>query len=97
MEGSVLTEVALPLLLAVIMFGVGSSLTVDDFTRLMRVRLSVYMGLAGQLLGLPLLAFGVALVFNLSTELAIGLMILSACPGGTTSNVLCHILNVATC
>ena len=92
MQGSILTEVALPLLLAIIMFGVGSSLTIDDFTRLMRIRLPVYLGLAGQLLGLPLLALGTALAFDLSTELAIGLMILSACPGGTTSNVLCHVL-----
>lgn len=91
MQDSVLTQVLLPLILAVIMFGMGLSLTKADFARLWRTPKPILVGLIGQILLLPALAFFVAVVFNLSEELAIGLMILAACPGGTTSNVISHL------
>lgn len=88
MQESVLTQVLLPGILAVIMFGMGLSLTKEDFTRLWSTPKPIAVGLAGQILILPVLAFGVAIAFDLSTELAIGLMILAASPGGTMSNVV---------
>jgi BASS family bile acid:Na+ symporter len=89
MQASILTEVLLPLSLAIIMFGMGLSLTKDDFVRLWKMPKPIVVGLFGQLILLPMIAYGVATAFNLSEPLAIGLMVLSACPGGTTSNVIC--------
>ena len=91
MESSILTQVLLPLVLAIIMFGMGLSLTKDDFTRLWQVPKPVFAGLLGQILLMPGLAFVIAFGFSLEPPLAIGLMILAACPGGTTSNVICHL------
>ncbi|WP_298441521.1 bile acid:sodium symporter family protein [uncultured Ferrimonas sp.] len=91
MQGTVLTQVLLPLALALIMFGMGLTLRRQDFTRLLQLPQSVAAGLLGQVLGLPLLALLVISAFNLSTELAVGLMLVAICPGGTTSNLLCHL------
>lgn len=88
MQDSVLTQVLLPAILAVIMFGMGLSLTRADFSRLWQTPKPIFVGLVGQILLLPILAWGIAVLFNLPAELAIGLMILVACPGGTTSNVI---------
>lgn len=91
MESSFLTTIMLPALLAIIMFGMGLSLTLRDFVRLWQIPRPVLVGLFGQLLVLPLLAYALALGFALSPPLAIGLMILAACPGGTMSNVISHL------
>ncbi|MDM7859600.1 bile acid:sodium symporter family protein [Alteromonas sp. ASW11-36] len=91
MEGSVLSQVVLPLVLSFIMFGMGMSLTRDDFSRLLRMPLAVVAGLVGQIILLPLLAFGLVLVLDLPVYLAIGIMVLAACPGGTTSNLFSHV------
>ena len=91
MQESILSQVLLPLVLALIMFGMGMSLTRDDFSRLLRIPTAVIAGLVGQVLLLPLLAFGLVLVMDLPAYLAIGIMVLSACPGGTTSNLISHI------
>ncbi|GAA0855981.1 bile acid:sodium symporter family protein [Aliiglaciecola litoralis] len=91
MQDSALTQLVLPLLIVLIMFGMGLSLVVADFARVIKMPKAILAGLAGQILLMPLLAFAVALFFELSAELAIGLMILAACPGGTMSNVICHI------
>ncbi|MFT4940680.1 MAG: BASS family bile acid:Na+ symporter [Paraglaciecola sp.] len=91
MTGSLLTEFILPLVLAIIMFGMGLSLTRDDFRDLFKVPKPIFVGLFGQLLLLPAIAYGVAIVFDLPEHLAIGLMILAACPGGTASNVISHL------
>ncbi|GAA67985.1 bile acid:sodium symporter family protein [Pseudoalteromonas sp. BSi20429] len=88
MNASILTEVILPLALALIMFGMGLGLTTNDFTRLFKNPLAIVMGLIGQLVAMPLLALGLCYLLNLSTPIAIGLMILAACPGGTMSNVV---------
>lgn len=88
MNASILTEVILPLALALIMFGMGLGLTTTDFTRLFKNPLGIVMGLIGQLVAMPLLALGLCYLFNLPTPIAIGLMILAACPGGTMSNVV---------
>jgi BASS family bile acid:Na+ symporter len=88
MSDSILTQVILPLVLALIMFGMGLSLTKQDFLELGKEPKPVAIGLFGQLLILPLLAYGIAIFFNLSEHLAVGIMILAACPGGTSSNIL---------
>jgi BASS family bile acid:Na+ symporter len=69
----------------------GLGLTRQDFVVLFKVPKPVLVGLFGQLLLMPALALGIALVFDLAPHLAIGLMILAACPGGTTSNVISHL------
>ncbi len=91
MQESVLTQLLLPLALGVIMLGMGLSLTVGDFTRIIRYPKAVVVGLVNQLVVLPLIAFGLIYVFGLQTELAVGLMILAACPGGATSNLISHL------
>jgi BASS family bile acid:Na+ symporter len=88
MTDSFLTQIILPLVLAVIMFGMGLSLTKQDFLELSKEPKPVAVGLFGQLLILPLLAYGIAVFFNLPEHLAVGIMILAACPGGISSNII---------
>lgn len=91
MQASYLTQIMLPIALALIMFGMGLTLTKDDFIRLWKLPKPILVGLTGQLLLMPLIAVFVVFSFELPSELAVGLMILAACPGGTTSNVICHL------
>jgi BASS family bile acid:Na+ symporter len=86
-----LVEVVLPWTLRLIMFGMGMLLTVHDFLRLREYPRAVVAGLGGQLILLPLVGFGLAMLWQLPPELAVGLIILAACPGGTTSNLVCHL------
>ncbi|MEM1216799.1 MAG: bile acid:sodium symporter family protein [Bacteroidota bacterium] len=91
MEPSVLTDVVLPVSLAIIMLGMGLSLTLDDFRRVVRFPKAAAIGLVNQLILLPLIGYGVAIAFGLEPLLAVGLMLLAACPGGTTSNLISHV------
>ena len=91
MQSSVLTELFLPFSLAVIMFGMGLSLRIEDFKRILIYPKAVGIGLLNQLVLLPIVAFGIANVFELPAELAVGLMILAVCPGGATSNLITHL------
>lgn len=91
MESSVLTELFLPLALAVIMFGMGLSLTLTDFKRILIYPKAVTIGLLNQIVLLPVIAFLIAKGLGLTPELAVGLMILAACPGGATSNLITHL------
>src|SRR3712207_3761703 len=88
---SVLTSVALPAALALIMFGLGLSLTVGDFARVGRSPKAVVIALALQLLVLPAVCFGIVLAFGLPPLLAVGLLLLAASPGGTTANLFSHL------
>lgn len=83
-----IVSVALPLILAFIMFSLGLGLRVDDFKRVAKFPKAFGTGLINQLIFLPLVAFGIASLFVKSPELAVGVMILAFCPGGVTSNVL---------
>lgn len=83
-----LLEVALPLSLAVIMLSLGVGLTFADFGRVLQMPKAVGVGLTIQILGLPSLAFLLLLIFPLPPGLAFGVMLLSFCPGGVTSNML---------
>lgn len=91
METTVFTVVILPLLLAAIMFGMGLSLQVSDFVRLAKMPKPIFIGLFGQMLLLPATAFLIAVLFKLPEDIAIGLMILASCPGGTSSNLFTQI------
>ena len=91
MQATLLTNLMLPLALGVIMLGLGLSLTVEDFRRVARYPRAVLVGLALQTLLLPWAAFGLALAFRLPPELAVGLMLLAASPGGATANIYSHL------
>lgn len=91
MQSSVLTELFLPFSLAVIMFGMGLSLRIEDFKRILIYPKAVGIGLLNQLILLPVVAFGIAKALQLPPELAVGLMILAVCPGGATSNLITHL------
>lgn len=91
MQATIFTQAILPGVLALIMFGMGMSLVKADFTRLLAMPKPVLVGLLGQVIVLPLFALSIALIFSAPAEIAIGLMILAACPGGTTSNLISHI------
>jgi BASS family bile acid:Na+ symporter len=97
MESSVLTTVVLPLALFIIMLGMGLGLTVADFKRIFVDPKAVILGLSAQLLLLPVVGFVLAMIFPLTPELAVGVMILAACPGGPTSNLVTYLVkgNVA--
>ncbi|MAD18545.1 MAG: bile acid:sodium symporter [Alteromonadaceae bacterium] len=88
MTESYLTQYIAPLVLAFIMFGMGLSLTRNDFQQLWRAPLPIVVGLFGQMMLLPALAYALAIVFDLAPNSAIGIMILAACPGGTSSNII---------
>lgn len=91
MNDSVLISVGLPIALAIIMFGLGLSLTVADFRRVARSPRAVVVALVLQILVLPVVAFGLVLAFDLDPLLAVGVMLLAASPGGTTANLLSHL------
>lgn len=91
MSGELLKQVALPVALFAVLFGMGLSLVPDDFRRVVLKPKAKIIGLGCQLLLLPAVAFALALLFRLPGELAVGLMILAACPGGATSNVITHL------
>lgn len=69
----------------------GLSLTTADFKRVLRFPKAVFIGFLNQIILLPLIAFGLTQFFDVSNEIAIGVMILSACPGGPTSNLVTHL------
>ena len=86
----VLSTIFLPLSLSIIMLGMGMTLTLADFKRIILYPKSVVLGLTNQLLFLPLVAFLLILAFKLDSLMAIGLMVLAVSPGGPTSNLITH-------
>lgn len=84
----ILLSVFLPLSLAIIMFALGLGLTVADFKRVAVQPKAFTIGLIGQVMMLPAVAFALIMAFGLSGELAVGMFILALCPGGVTSNIL---------
>ncbi|MZG19369.1 bile acid:sodium symporter family protein [Streptomyces sp. SID5914] len=88
---STLASVGLPLALAVIMFGLGLSLTTEDFARIARHPKVVAIALACQVVLLPLAAFGLVVLFDLEPLLAVGMVLLAASPGGITANLFSHL------
>jgi BASS family bile acid:Na+ symporter len=90
-ESSILTAVLLPIALGVIMLGLGLSLTVADFQRVAQFPRPVVIGLGCQMLILPAACLLIAEAFGLPPELAVGLMLLAASPGGATANLFSHL------
>lgn len=86
-----LIEILLPLSLAIIMLGLGLGLTPADFRRVASEPRALLLGMAGQMLALPLLALGLALAFGAPPVLAAGMVLLALCPGGVTSNAFTHL------
>ena len=91
MESSALLSILLPLALGIIMFGLGLSLSVADFSRVIIYPKAVIIGLLCHMLILPAVCFVIAKLFNLTPEIAVGLILLSASPGGVTSNFFSHL------
>jgi len=91
MQDSVLTLVVLPISLFIIMLGMGLSLVIDDFKRIALYPKATLIGLTNQLIFLPIIAFCLISFLNLAPIVAVGFMLLAACPGGTTSNLITHV------
>ena len=81
----------IPLLLGIIMFGMGMTLTVDDFKNIVRNPKGIFIGVFAQFLIMPLVAFFLVKAFNLPPEIAIGVILVGTCPGGTASNVIAYL------
>lgn len=88
MEQSVLISVGLPVAIGIIMCGIGLHLTPADFRRVTEFPRSVLVGVAGHYLLLPALGFATAWLFRLPPELAVGLVLVAACPSGNMANTL---------
>ncbi|QQE66851.1 bile acid:sodium symporter [Leptolyngbya sp. BL0902] len=91
MESSALTTLFLPLALFAVMLGMGLGLRGEDFRRVVVYPRPVVVGLVAQLVMLPLLGFALASSLPLRPELAAGLVLLTACPGGPTSNLITYL------
>ncbi|MEO3862116.1 bile acid:sodium symporter family protein [Acrocarpospora sp. B8E8] len=94
---SPLVLASLPYALGIVMLGLGLSLTLDDFRRVGQYPKVVVVALLCQVVLLPAICFGLVLAFRLPPELAIGLMVVAASPGGPTANLFSHLFggNVA--
>lgn len=93
MQESILSTLLLPLALGIIMLGLGLSLTIADFVRVVKYPKAVFIGLVCQMIILPGVAWVIATSLNLQPELAVGLMLLAASPGGPTANLFSHLSN----
>ncbi|PVX40599.1 BASS family bile acid:Na+ symporter [Pasteurella langaaensis DSM 22999] len=81
----------IPYLLGLVMFGMGITLTFDDFGEVFKHPKSVLVGVIGQFVIMPAIAFSLAKLFNLPADLAIGVILVGSCPGGTSSNVMTYL------
>lgn len=81
----------IPYLLGIVMFGMGITLTFNDFGEVFKHPKSVIIGVIGQFVIMPSIAFFLAKVFNLPADLAVGVILVGSCPGGTSSNVMTYL------
>ena len=88
----VVTKIA-PIVLALIMLGLGLGLSIKDFTRILRTPKDFFVGIVSQLFLLPIVALIIVITLDLPNSIAVGLMIIAAAPGGVTSNVLTKFAN----
>ena len=91
-----ISTIILGVSLMIIMLGMGLSIVVEDFKRIFYQPKAIFIGLFNQIIILPFIAFILAILFSVKTETAIGLMILAACPGGPTSNLISHLAKADT-
>ena len=85
---NIVTDLILPLALAFIMFALGLGLTGNDFLRVVKQPRDFFIGAFSQIIILPLIGFGLVMIWPVAPEIAIGVMIIAAAPGGVTSNLL---------
>ncbi len=88
----VVTKIA-PIILALIMLGLGLGLKIEDFTRVLKTPKDFFVGFFSQLIILPLVAYLLIIISKTPPEIAIGVMIIAAAPGGVTSNILTKFAN----
>ena len=88
----IVTKIA-PIILALIMLGLGLGLKIDDFTRILKTPKDFFIGFFSQLIILPLVAYLLIIILKVPPEIAIGVMIIAAAPGGVTSNILTKFAN----
>ena len=81
----------IPFMLGVVMFGMGMTLTPNDFREVLRRPVEVLIGVVAQFTIMPLIAFALTKIFGLPPELAIGVILVGTCPGGTASNVMAYL------
>ena len=82
-----------PVCLAIIMFGLGLGLTLTDFKRVITIPRDFIIGFLGQVIILPIIAFILIHIISMPPEIALGVMIIAAAPGGVTSNILTKFAN----
>ncbi|MBN7770888.1 bile acid:sodium symporter family protein [Marinobacter daepoensis] len=87
MESSPLISAGLPISLFIIMIGIGMTLTLRDFRQVAVYPKGLIVGSVAQIFVMPVVAFALAYLFGVSPAIAVGLVIIAACPGGTTSNL----------
>ena len=97
MTDNIFSEIFLPITLAIITFGLGLSIRVQDIRNIVFRPRNIAVGVGGQLIILPLIAFSIALISGMRSEMAVGLVLISICPGGATSNLVTFMIrgNVA--
>ena len=88
----IVTKIA-PIILALIMLGLGLGLKVEDFTRVLKTPKDFFVGFISQLIILPIVAYLLIIILKAPPEIAIGVMIIAAAPGGVTSNILTKFAN----
>ena len=88
---TMVNSVVIPLCLFLIMMGMGLTLVVNDFKRVVKFPKAVTIGLVNQLIMLPVIGFALASIMPLRPEYAVGVMLLVLCPGGTTSNLFTYL------
>ena len=91
MKADILTQIILPFSLFIIMLGMGLSLKINDFTRVMQAPKAILIGISCQMILLPLIGLALVMAFSLPPALGVGFMILAFCPGGTTSNMFTYL------
>lgn len=91
MEANLLTQIFLPLALFIIMLGMGLTLKPADFRNVVYFPRAVGVGLVLKLIFIPALTFGMLYMIPLQPELAVGFVLLAACPGGATTNLITHL------
>lgn len=91
MQDSPVIAIGLPVALAVIMVGIGLSLTLADFREQARTPRATIIGTLGQVFLVPAIGIAVALVMDLPPIMALGLVLVAACPGGSTSNLVTYL------
>jgi BASS family bile acid:Na+ symporter len=86
------SDILLPVAIAIIMLGMGLAIEYKDFKNIFRYPKAVIIGLICQMVLLPLIAFSIASIFNFNPLFKVGLIIIAACPGGATSNLVNYLL-----